>query len=71
MIGGKGQLANLLDSKGIISYEIPCIAFERTKAPLSQILTQEEWEMVFISAPEAATIVLSAWCGAAKPDIPF
>jgi len=71
MIGGKGQLANLLDSKGIISREIPCIAFERNKAPLSQILTQEEWEMVFISAPEAATIVLSAWCEAAKPDIPF
>mmetsp|Transcript_24433 Transcript_24433/g.35479 ORF Transcript_24433/g.35479 Transcript_24433/m.35479 type:complete len:269 (-) Transcript_24433:1362-2168(-) len=71
MIGGKGQLANLLDSKGIISYEIPCIAFERTKAPLSQILTQEEWEMVLMSAPEAATIVRSAWCEAAKPDIPF
>eukprot|EP00961_Rhodomonas_salina_P017118 230257-Rhodomonas_salina.1 len=63
---GKGSLAQLLAERDICAKEIPCIAFQKTDTPLANML-EEEWELVVISAPEAASLFVEAWIAAGRP----
>ena len=68
MIGRPG-LRDALSRRGIESIQIPCMAFERTRAPLAQLLARQEWQYIVVTAPESASILLQAWVEAAKPDL--
>jgi uroporphyrinogen-III synthase len=69
LIGGGGSLARLLSERGVSAVEIPCIAFQPTDVGLDSIITEEDWEFVVISAPEAASIFAGAWVAAGRPAV--
>ena len=62
--GKNGKLRKLLDSSGVASEELPCIAFERLPgfdelcAGLASI-NPSSW--IVITSPEAATVFIEAW----------
>ena len=66
---GRAGLRDALSRRGIESREIPCMAFESTRAPLAQLLARQEWQYIVVTAPESASILLQAWVEAAKPDL--
>ncbi len=66
---GKGRLSDELSSRGIESIEVPCMAFERTGAPLAAALAERDWQYIIVTAPESAAVLLDAWCEAARPPL--
>lgn len=66
--GKNGKFQKMLEKRGIVGRELPCIAFESLGAPLPAAL-QEEWEYVVVTSPEAASVFSEGWAAAGKPAI--
>ena len=58
---GRGRLEDALERRGILGKEIPCMAFKSTGAPISKLLTAEEWLFIIVTSPESASILVRAW----------
>ena len=67
-LGKNGKLQKILEKRGIVGKELPCITFENLGAPLAQSL-QEEWEYVVVTSPEAASVFSECWAAAGKPSL--
>ena len=66
---GHGRLRDELSRRGIESIDVPCMAFERTGAPLMAALAERDWQYVIVTAPESASVLLDAWGEAARPPL--
>ena len=61
-LGKNGKLQKILESRGIVGKELPCITFENLGAPLAATL-KDEWEYIVVTSPEAASVFCEGWAG--------
>jgi len=61
-LGKNGKLQKILESRGIVGKELPCITFENLGAPLAATL-KDEWEYIVVTSPEAASVFCEGWEG--------
>jgi hypothetical protein len=61
-LGKNGKLQKILESRGIVGKELPCITFENLGAPLAAT-HKDEWEYIVETSPEAASVFCEGWAG--------
>ena len=67
-LGKNGKFQTILQARGIVAKELPCIAFENLGAPLPEAL-REEWEYIVVTSPEAASVFAQGWAATGKPNL--